>query len=380
MGYVSLSNRFYICGASLAAAFALSGCGPAISETQPIPQSTIPLGSPSFTAPPGETGTPVLPSAAPTKAPYTIRLTRGKESCDSPAWSPDGMEIVFLKDGLLWKRNRDGFAPKSLNVPMAAVRPVYSPDGDRIAFAARDRAALYVAGPEGRELLKIGSPLNTQGRPLYEWSPDGGHLAWVSVINGQSGLWVWDAADRVNRSLYTAPAPWSWLRWADSEFLVVYEDGGGDITPIRIGVEGGSRRQPSFRLPADARFAEISPDGAMVAYILPRENSIEGQLWLMSTADSQGRKLSPESASYPAWSPDGRRIVFGGPPDRKRPIQVMGADGSGLRTLVAENLFIPEGYAWSPDGETLAYASGRGVTNRNPGVLIFDIVIVVSAG
>ena len=62
--------------------------------------------------------------------------------------------------------------------------------------------------------------------------------------------------------------------------------------------------------------------------------------------------------SFPAWSPDGRRIAFASDHDGNRVIYVMNADGSGL-TRLTDNDAIDSGPAWSPDGRRIAFDSTR---------------------
>jgi dipeptidyl aminopeptidase/acylaminoacyl peptidase/CubicO group peptidase (beta-lactamase class C family) len=68
------------------------------------------------------------------------RLTRGTND-RSPAWSPDGTRIAFLRadDGpaQVWLLPIDGGEAEQLtSVPLGAGRPVWSPDGSSLAFSA----------------------------------------------------------------------------------------------------------------------------------------------------------------------------------------------------------------------------------------------------
>ena len=60
-----------------------------------------------------------------------------------------------------------------------------------------------------------------------------------------------------------------------------------------------------------------------------------------------------EKLNSPAWSPDGTKIVFGGPVN-KGDIWVMNADGSNRINLTnsAANDYSP---TWSPDGSKIAF-------------------------
>ena len=68
------------------------------------------------------------------------RLTTG-EADSSPAWSPDGSSVAFLRAGdgpaQVWLLPAKGGEPRSLTeLSLGAGRPVWSPDGSQIAFAA----------------------------------------------------------------------------------------------------------------------------------------------------------------------------------------------------------------------------------------------------
>jgi dipeptidyl aminopeptidase/acylaminoacyl peptidase/CubicO group peptidase (beta-lactamase class C family) len=68
------------------------------------------------------------------------QLTRGNADL-SPAWSPDGTRIAFLRaqDGppQVWVLPVDGGEPEQLTtLPLGAGAPTWSPDGERIAFSA----------------------------------------------------------------------------------------------------------------------------------------------------------------------------------------------------------------------------------------------------
>jgi len=61
--------------------------------------------------------------------------------------------------------------------------------------------------------------------------------------------------------------------------------------------------------------------------------------------------------SFPAWSPDGKRIAFDSYRDGQQRIYVMNPDGTGVTRLT--NGRLDHKPAWSPDGKRIAFTSFR---------------------
>lgn len=110
--------------------------------------------------------------------------------------------------------------------------------------------------------------------------------------------------------------------------------------------------------------AVISPDGRWVAYTVtqpraPEEDTVAGlraysELWVAPAAGGEARAIiqRPNSASGPAWSPDGSMLGF----VHRGQVHTVPVDGGEPNALTS----IPAGvmsFQWSPDGASIAFTS-----------------------
>ncbi len=108
----------------------------------------------------------------------------------------------------------------------------------------------------------------------------------------------------------------------------------------------------------------VSPDGKLVAYTVTSydmdENRGNADLWLLSPADGQSRRLTTHKASdgSPAWSPDGRRLAFVSKRDGDAAAQAyVIAVGGGEAERVTDMPLGVSDLKWLPDGRRLAFVS-----------------------
>ncbi len=191
----------------------------------------------------------------------------------TPAWSPDGKQLVFTgyDGGIsdLFVVNADGSNLHRLtNDKYADLEPSWSPDGKTIAFVTdRSPATDFDA-------LKFGSlriallHLETgsidilrhmdQGKNINPaWAPDGRSLAFVSDRNGISNIFLYDFADGniyqltdvfTGVSGITAISPClSWAHEADRLAFAYYED--GEYNVYAVDNPRSLKRQP-YQAPA----------------------------------------------------------------------------------------------------------------------------------
>ncbi len=112
----------------------------------------------------------------------------------------------------------------------------------------------------------------------------------------------------------------------------------------------------SNRSPLDVQAPAWSPDGRTIVFVSWRDGN--GEVYAMNADASDPRNLTQHPAKdvRPAWSPDGRRIAFARHGDGNSEIYVMNADGSGKRNLARNRLRLNDDYPkWSPDGRKIAF-------------------------
>ncbi len=115
----------------------------------------------------------------------------------SPAWSPDGTKIAFRSMlhgpygdyGRIFVVNRDGTGLRQVSPEVAATdykfddSPAWSPDGTQLVFSRS--GDLFLISADGTGLISTG----VQGEQPA-WSPDGTTIAYGSIGGGQDGVWA----------------------------------------------------------------------------------------------------------------------------------------------------------------------------------------------
>jgi Tol biopolymer transport system component len=257
------------------------------------------------------------------------RLTRSPQNDGDLVWSPDGRRLVFVRirggRADIYLVGADGSAPRRLAHAIAFVpnphsfsagfdaNPAWSPDGRRIAFVSnRDgNDDIFVVNVDGRGLRNLTRSRGNDRDPM--WSPDGRKIAFRGERARPSEL------ERV------ACRP----RCRRDEIYVINADGSG-------------LRQLTHNWRSDG-VAAWSPDGRKILFLRSGWESVgaSGDVYVMNADGTGQRNLTP-SVTYPlathtapAWSPDGRRILFVSNRHDGNwfEVHVMNADGSGKRKL-----------------------------------------------
>ena len=110
--------------------------------------------------------------------------------------------------------------------------------------------------------------------------------------------------------------------------------------------------------PLDVQAPAWSRDGRTIVFVSFRDGN--GEVYAMDAEGGGARNLTrhPAKDVRPTWSPDGRSIAFVSFRDGQSEIYVMNADGSGKRNLTRDRA-IDGNPVWSHDGRRIAFFRTR---------------------
>jgi TolB protein len=216
---------------------------------------------------------------------------------------------------------------------------------------------------DSNRLRAAGEPFNTSD--LFLMNTDGTEQ--TLLTRGSSGTWSPDGkkvafhASASGKGQPIKPDPGA--ATGDNDIFVVNVD---DL--LKAGAMPKNVTTSSAAIDDDP---DWSPDGQKIVYTSHAvtddpTNSATAEIYVIN-ADGTGRPVrltnNTEEERSPAWSPDGKRIVFScrrGGPDFE--ICVMNADGTGQVQLTDNN--VPDlTPSWSPDGKRIVFhrrVGGRG--------------------
>ncbi|MEP7337824.1 MAG: protein kinase [Acidobacteriota bacterium] len=269
----------------------------------------------------GETERPSSVRVAPFNDPTRARqFTPGQGSYNGLVWTRDGK---LLLDSLLdlWLMPLDGSAPRQLTADARGNQsPALSPDGRFIVFSTRrtGRYEIWRMEMDGSNPVQ----LSTKGGERPQCSPDG---RWVIYENESEG-----ATNRTQ--LWKVPLL-------------------------------GGMSEPLFDFPASN--AAISPDGKSLACELDNPATKEHGIGIVSLADGKMIRFFNLTRGNGGltWTPNGQTIIFIDGQSGNRQIKLQPIAGGPSQTLLNSPNEIFFAVALSPDGNQIAYTSGRITTD-----------------
>ncbi|MGC4047693.1 MAG: hypothetical protein QM758_28200 [Armatimonas sp.] len=243
------------------------------------------------------------------------QLTSDAESEESPRWSPDGLNIAFIRRNALagsqalYLMNADGsgqqnFYPGVLTVADVPFAPAWL-SSDTLVFRRGTSAptSLVKRSVNGGDVTTLTSP-GTDVDDLPAVSPDGATIAFIRTSGSSTA---------VTNFLYLANA---------------------DGTNARSIATGVARSTPAW-----------SPDGTKLAFVHAKDGNLE--LYVAAADGSDPLRITNNAAAdfAPVWSPDSTKIVFASDRDGNNELYRINADGTSPLRLTNNTVSdIP--YGW----------------------------------
>jgi len=276
-------------------------------------------------------------------------------------WASNGRQLAFVsvpKDGPYEVHVLDIQNDKAQTVVAAGRsqdwQPAWSPAGEWIAYASYrlwdgssfPQFDVYLVRPDGNEEYNLtNNPAND-----YEpaWSPDGNWIAFVSGRAGYPAIYLVQPDGAGLKPLTEALGSSANPVWSPDGNFVAFEcytrPNENDICVIDV--RNGEWRKLTDH-PANDRFPAWSPNGKELVFVSERDGNKEIYLVNMEVGATRNLTNHPAPDWDPHWSPSGARIAFTSERDGNREIYVMNASGKNVVRLT-NDLYYEGWLAWRP--------------------------------
>jgi Tol biopolymer transport system component len=249
------------------------------------------------------------------------------------AFSTSDAVLVYRQTGMTELRwfDRNGTALQSVGPPGHYLEPALSPNQQQVVVARVDPdigashiVVFDVATGTPTPLTLAGSSWDRS--PV--WSPDGDRVAFGSKRSEFFGMYQKSVGNgaSVDQPLNHQGLPAAWSRSG----FVIYEE-------LGYGVVGSWTLNPPATtgpvLDLSGRQPQLSPDGERIAYV--SDETGEDEVYIRPLRDAQHKtKISDRGGVQPRWRRDGKELFYLAP-DRK----LMAVDLTGTRESVPHVLF-----------------------------------------
>ncbi len=300
-----------------------------------------------------------------------LRLTTTEWRETDPAWSRDGRSIAFIRvegeEAAIFRvASIGGVATRIGDCSPKARHLAWSPSGDSLVFSdvsskdgSRQLFALDPVRQTTRPLTGVKGTTAGDSRPVF--SPDGRNLIFIRATSLRRDKVMLLSLEDSQETLLTDAGEVRGHDWTPDGRSVIYSSNrAGQFALWRLPISGG---EPA-RLPINDQWVtepSVARDKNRLIY---RKFSDVIDLWSFDldedfkvTGDRQRLAPSTRTEFLPTISGDGSRIGFIS--NRTGEFEVWSSDLTSGELIKHSNLKgpVPGGPAWSPDGRSLVFDS-----------------------
>jgi eukaryotic-like serine/threonine-protein kinase len=320
---------------------------------------------------------------------YVISALGGEErllakSGLSPRFSPDGASIAYfvgnaLRTAKVQIVSSTGGAPRELRIQIPwAASPAWSPDGKQLIFAGSTNPSgfefdWWVAPAEGGQAVKTGALADFQRAGLRTffgpianvWASD--HIVFSAGLGDSTNLWqvpitprTWQINDPPQRLTTGAGQESSPSLAADGRLAFATVVRHSDLWSLPIDLDSGKTRstqQQLTRSGANSQRPSFSSDGRKLIYISDRSGNLDVWMRDMDSGKETALTATPWDETHAVITTVGN-VAYASLEGKKTVVYLLPM-GRGVAEKLCDDCGLPLG--WSPDGRRILYYSGEPV-------------------
>jgi len=322
------------------------------------------------------------------------RALPGTEEAFSPFWSPDSRSLGYFTVRKVMRVDIAGGSSQAVSDVLLPIAGAWSPSGvilvSTYSLAGRALQRVNAAGGSLEPATKLDAALGEFRHLQPRFLPDGRQFLYTT-LGPKPGVYLASLDSGASRlvtahtgSAHVAGSAGGYLMWlrdgklwaqpVDASLkaagdLIALADSAGSFSASNNGVlawwAGGGdaeyqlgwfdRTGKRLGIVGPGTHFEISPDGGKVAFDRDDRQSGVRNIWLYDQSRGTASRLTLDrgGGGVPAWSPDGRRIVFSSQRSGRDEVYQVPAGGGGKEEPLGGG---PAHHKhWSPAGRYLAY-------------------------